>query len=600
MSKSHKRNKNKNKKYLKTLSEKITNPEMAYDIDDESPINKNSPLVEERKIEEIFDIPKSTNNKNLKESLISPAEPSNNEPEELDSDKYNSQSNPQNLIPQHKLSSIKQVTCKAHNKSYLKIDPNNFEVVCEKCIEEGYENQLEIIRPSLLETEEVFNCYAHNDLKGSFYCDECNEFICKMCFAETHREHKCHLPEVIKKEFEDNLKESIEYSSELNPILDDSINDIKKIYDNLLKQKNDTMKIPQNTLKIISNNNDNQINILQEKTIQQFQGLDKEINDNYSTHNMLKEKTKHYLDALKKICNQVNSYNDNEDYKTNFDLCGYHKDKSSYLAEINNYIKSTLNFINIRLNNTNRKFDENKEKMENSLNLMSKEISNYEKSCISSILTGRENRSLILRRYIHFSHNEIKYFKNTIIGFASNDNIFLSGLSICGLYIKRKKTPNNQNNSVNSTNITNNTENEENNENVVDTTVTMNEIKKISIQITVSTMTNQVEGEKLFTQKCELGVAKGSIEPSIIINFEKGVKIAKEKLYLIKVENISDNNYIDLWTGSIGKNIKKNIQVIRCHNTGIQFLFKQAEGIQTDFDEFEQGIIEGVLYSKNK
>lgn len=237
MSKSHKRNKNKNKKYLKTLSEKITNPEMAYDIDEETPINKNSPLVEERKIEEIIDIPKSTNNKNLKESLISPAEPNNNEPEEFYSDKYNNQSNPQNLIPQHKLSSIKQVTCKTHNKSYLKIDQNNFEVVCEKCIEEGYKNQLEIIRPSLLETEEVFNCYVHNDLKGSFYCDECNEFICKMCFAETHRRHKCHLPEVIKKEFEENLKESIEYSSELNPILDDSINDIKKIYDNLLKQK---------------------------------------------------------------------------------------------------------------------------------------------------------------------------------------------------------------------------------------------------------------------------------------------------------------------------------------------------------------------------
>jgi hypothetical protein len=316
---------------------------------------------------------------------------------------------------------------------------------------------------------------------------------------------------------------------------------------------------------------------------------------------MLKEKTKHYLDALKKICNQVNSFNDNdsENDKTNFDLCEYHKYKSTYLTEISNYIKSTLNFINIRLNNTNRKFDENKEKMENSLNLMNKEISNYEKSCISSILTGRENRSLILRRYIHFSHNEIKYFKNTIIGFASNDNIFLSGLSICGLYIKRKKTPSNQNNSINSANITNNTENEENNETIVETSVTPNENKKISIQITVFTMINQVEGEKLFTQKCELGVAKGSNEPSIIVNFEKGVKITKEKLYLIKVENISENNYIDLWTGSVGKNTRKNIQVIRCHNTGIQFLFKQAEGIQTDFDEFDQGIIEGVLYSKN-
>lgn len=124
--------------------------------------------------------------------------------------------------------------------------------------------------------------------------------------------------------------------------------------------------------------------------------------------------------------------------------------------------------------------------------------------------------------------------------------------------------------------------------------------KKLLIEITISTMSNQMEGEKLLSQKSELTCAKGSDEPSIIINFEKGINILKEKLYLIKVENLSDNNYIDIWTGSIGNIKKKGIQVIRCHNSGIQFLFKHAEGLQTDFDEFENGIIEGVLYSINK
>ena len=66
------------------------------------------------------------------------------------------------------------------------------------------------------------------------------------------------------------------------------------------------------------------------------------------------------------------------------------------------------------------------------------------------------------------------------------------------------------------------------------------------------------------------------------------------------MENLSEDNYIDIWTGSVGQTNKKNMQIIRCHNSGIQFLFKKAEGIQTDFDEFEQGIIEGILYSTNK
>ena len=222
---------------------------------------------------------------------------------------------------------------------------------------------------------------------------------------------------------------------------------------------------------------------------------------------------------------------------------------------------------------------------------MSKEIANYEKSCISSILTGRENRSILLRRYVHFSHNEIKYFKNSIIGFASNNNVFICGLSLCGLYLKRKKQKAKENNN----NTQNNNSNDDNNE-----TDNENTKKTLPIQITVSTMSNQVEGEKLFVQKCELTYVKGSEEPSIIINFEKGIKITKEKLYLLKVENLSDNYYIDIWTGSVGKLKKKNIQVIRCHNTGIQFLFKHAEGIQTDFDGFDNGIIEGILYSVNK
>ena len=113
-------------------------------------------------------------------------------------------------------------------------------------------------------------------------------------------------------------------------------------------------------------------------------------------------------------------------------------------------------------------------------------------------------------------------------------------------------------------------------------------------------MSNHVEGEKLFSQQCELTTIKSIEDPAIVINFEKGINIIKEKLYIIKVENLSDNVFNEIITGNVPELKRKNIQVIRCHNTGIQFLFKQAEGITTDFDEFNQGIIEGVLYSYTK
>ena len=575
---------------IKIISEKITNPTMAYDIDEDILNINNSPKFEEKIVDDIIDTKETSpytkkvipNRINIfKESLISPLNKKNS------NEKINSSL---------KLSSVKLVFCKIHKKDFLKLDSINFEIICEKCIEEGKQSQLELINNDDDSEENKFNCYVHHGSKGSFYCEQCKEFICKMCFAEEHRTHKCHLPEIIKKEFVQNVQESINFSSELHPVLDESINAIKKIYENLKKQKNDLNLFPQNALKVINTNNKIQIELLMEKTINKFLGIDNEIHDNYLTHKMLKDKTKNYLGILKKINEEINN---NGKFKTNYDLCVYHKEKNNVLNEIFKYINSSLNFINIRLNNTNNKYDENKEKIENSLNLMNKEINNYEKSCISSILTGRENRSIILRRYIHFSHNEIKYFKNSIIGFASNDNVFISGISLCGLYIKKRKNKANSNNNENNENNydTNNLESNLNINNIINEE---NNNKKINIQITVSTMSNQVEGEKLFSQKCELWGVRGSEDPTEIINFEKGVKIIKEKLYLLKIENLSEDNYIDLWTGSVGKLKKKNLQVIRCHNTGIQFLFKQAEGIQTDFDEFDNGIIEGILYSINK
>ena len=64
------------------------------------------------------------------------------------------------------------------------------------------------------------------------------------------------------------------------------------------------MVIPQNTLKAISNNNTLQLELLKEKAIKQFMGIDNEVHDDYTTYNMLKDKTKKYIHILKEIIKQ--------------------------------------------------------------------------------------------------------------------------------------------------------------------------------------------------------------------------------------------------------------------------------------------------------
>ena len=547
-------------------------------------------LYEERIYEENNNFSPEITPKNiyLKESIPYPIETNNIQNEEP----INLNSNDNNNIKINspyiqKYASIKSAICKLHGQLYIKLNPINFEIMCEKCLEEGKISQIEIKNNYNENNEEdqlEFNCFEHQNLKGSFYCDDCKQFVCKKCFADLHKEHKCHLPKVIRNEFINYIKEEIENANQLKPILDDSINDITKIYDNLKKQKDDIMKIPDNTFKAISSNNDNAIKSLMKKTNDQFMGIDSNVHDNYTNYNIMKEKNIKFMKYLKKFSDEMNNK------KNNFLLCIHHKKKIEILKEINNFINSSFNFINVRLTETNDKYEQNKEKIENSLNLINKEISKYQSSCISSIITGRENRTIVLLRFNRYVHKEIKYFKNSLIAFASNDNIFLTGLVLCGLHIKRKK---NINKDINNENINNNEINSNETED-------KSQVINIPIQITVSTMINKLEGNQLLCQKYELSGVKSNNDPYIIVNFEKGVKVLKEKLYIIKIENLSENNYTDLWIGSIGKDNKKNIQVITCHNSGIQFLFKKTEGIQTDFDEFEQGIISGVLYSANK
>ena len=619
--------KHEEKRFLQTLQEQIYSQIENYEIEHSEKLLKSKKVVQNKKtlitVQQI--ITQEDNNSSqdketpkyiektdklppkeiidLKEFLQSPQEPEKIDIQESSLPSIKLEEKEENITPKsipydaahhHKLLLIKYAVCVNHGKSFLKIDQTNFEIVCEKCIEEGVKSQLEInvnLNNSeyVDEDRKIFNCFLHQDSKGSFYCDDCKEFVCNMCFADIHKEHKCHLPNVIKDEFANDLMEEIDNFNILRPLLDDSVSDIKKISDNLKSQKDNIMKIPQNVLKTMGINNENQIELLSKKANEKFMGLDKEVNDDVFTFNSIKEKNKKYFEILNKIINEINSKDNN------FDLCGYHKDKIELLNEISNHIKSSFNFVNIRLNDTNSKFNDNKDEIENSTNLINKEISNYEKSCISSISTGRLNRVIVLQRYIRFVHGEIKYFKNSLIGFASNDNIFLTGLVLCGLHIKRKK-----NKSKNNNNPNNETQSENNNETTKEEEI--EDIKKIKIPIviTVSKMVNQTEGEQLYSQKCELTGVRGSGDPCVNINFDKGISITKEKLYLIKIENLSDDNYTDIWSGSVGKINRKDIQVLRCHNTGIQFLFKSVIGIQTDFDEFEQGIIGGVLYSPNK
>ena len=558
------------KNYLPTLHDKI-----SYDIDEENRISSQSDKNEiENEIENLTENENVTENENIIE----------NENETINDKEIKT---PISIIK----TEIKETTnqylplnniyCSLHQTDYLKFDTNSFQIICTKCIEEGKENNLNFSNTTInikkekkTYDEETITCINHNDKKGSFYCDQCKEFICKFCFAEEHRMHKCHLPKIISDEFKTYINDSINNTEKLKPVLDNAIEEVSKIYSNLKVQKNDIIKVPSTSISNITFNNKNQINEFLNKFIILLDNLDNDVNTDYERHNRIKEKIQVYLKELdeisKKIINEDNSLN-------NFQLCIYHKKSKEKITEILNFITNSFNFLDNKLKSLIEKCETTKPNLLNDITLLNKSLSNYENTSMSSILTGQASNSILLRRFIRFIHSEIKFFKNTSIVIKSNSQIFLSGLSICGIYTSKKKR--NDPNNINT-----------------------NLLNRSSLDIQVNLFDYDIEkgikGDNIFIEDFKIYEVTDRNDPSQIVNFSKGVKFYAEQNYLITIENISSNSYCDLWVGNIGSVSQNHQQKIKCHNTDTEFIFQETKGIQTDFDEFNSGIIEGILYSK--
>ena len=547
------------------------NDKISYDIDDERKIS--SKLIQSEKADKKEKIKKRKTNEKKNKTKI----------------EKDNKIKPTTIIKKDEIQStnhlfnLNNIFCSLHQKDYIKFDSNSFSIICTKCLEEGKESNLQfentennLTKEKKIISEDEITCYNHNNKKGSFYCDECKEFICKFCFAEVHKKHKCHLPKIISNEFKKYINDSISDTEKLKPILDKAIDEVSEISSNLKVQKNDIIKVPSTIIESINEKNNNQIEEFLNKFINLLDNLDNEVDTDYNRHIQIKTKVQNYIKELEEISKKIKN---DDNILNNFQLCIYHKKSKEKLIEMNNFFSNSINFLNIKLVSLIDKCEKTKPKLLNDISLLNKSLLNYENTSMSSILTGQASNSILLRRFLRFIHSEIKFFKNTSLIIKSNSQIFLSGLLICGLYINKKKIkdPNND--------LNNNLLNRD----------------KIDIKINIFPydIESNNKGELIFNEEAKIYGIIDHKDPTQIVNFSKGVKFLSEKNYLITIENISKDYYCDLWIGNIGNINNKDNQIINCHNTQTEFTFIRSKGIQTDFDEFNSGIIVGVLYSKN-
>lgn len=514
--------------------------------------------------------------------------------------------------------SISSVCCKFHGTTYLCVDSSSLSLYCKECVFNGKKGQVfdfsfksqpgilqqpksakskdhakqkevihteskEAITQSVINQPSIrskaiseFECVLHHQSKSSFYCDDCHVFICKLCFADNHRTHNSHLPDRIASLFKKYITKTIDDVQTLKPTLEDSLEEIKQIYAGLKEKKGEILKVPHASIEAISKQNQHQLNAFNETFIARLNNTDKEVNEDYLRHQKIKEKVLKFIneweESKKKILNDDKAF-------SNIEICKFTKSKASNYKELTNFLDTSNSFIDNKLRGTLAKANEAKHNLLNNLQLISKSLLMYENSTGSSITTGQASNSILLRRFLRFIHSEVKYFKSTSLIVKSNVSVFITGVSLCGLYVSSQKSNNPNYN--------------------MDKDLELRGSLKISAAV-FALNDNDTKGAELYREDSFLYGVTEKFDPSYIFNFTKGVKLAKDKSYIINIENLSDMNYCDLWVGSVGKVSESNLtQAIKCHNTQTTFTFSQSQGIQTDFDEFNMGLIEGVLYSKN-
>lgn len=468
-----------------------------------------------------------------------------------------------NLNLNESFNEIKKVKCLTHGNDDVIVDPITFKLKCNTCALKGlsgYDLELSESNHNLLDSRVSF-CDNHKEDEANFFCNTCKIFICSTCISSDHRHHNSNLIKTVSDEFRRELK-NIPYLLD-NQQIEENYEKMKN-YSNTLKDIKAKFKLRLNTLKDnISSVNDKQIIQLQRDFQRSLNQLDVEA-ENFETRLLAK------LNMVNMILGEIEDKGKVLEGITDpYKLCEYKQTNYKGLLETKKKLEEECEYL-LRIKNKEivSKTNTKKKDILEMVERISKRVKVYEKTVIACIQSGTTSNSFLVRRFKRFMHDGIKYFKTTSLNLKMYESTFLVGLGLCGLYSKKKKEeahasykPDNPKLKINIQII------DENNN------INLNEVHHLSEVVSKN-------------------------DPTILIHFNVGVVINPLINYTITVTNMDESHYIDIWNGGVSeKSFSSMNQEVLCNNTLKTFVFSEAKNIQIDFNEFNCGIIEGLIYS---
>ena len=299
-----------------------------------------------------------------------------------------------------------------------------------------------------------------------------------------------------------------------------------------------------------------------------FNDKDNIIKDLELSSNNTKLSIEKHLEELKEIKNLMNKKDITLD-----EICFIHQKYLELIKNTNILIQKGKSIIL----QTNEELSYlNNENIINNIDeediMQKKIISEKEKSFIQSLsINSKKQGSYKLNRYVSYKHDGLKLFNFTSVELICHNDTILYGLFICGKYLSSKKI-----------------------KKLDFSTIPLDKRSFYNINIKIL---EKDKKEPIFEENQKLYEVIDINNPVIDIIFGKGIKLKKEMKYIFIIENLEKEKYCDIWVGNVYKKlIRGNKQSIRCNNSGNIFDFYMPQEHHSDFNEFEQGIIEGILY----
>lgn len=463
---------------------------------------------------------------------------------------------------------LDKVRCSVHHgkrPNYLSIDKKTFQVVCTLCLEEGVTpKRKNLVMLDQSEKEEDWrHCATHDTEEALFYCEDCAMFICKTCFATIHRNHSCSTPELIVNTIKDNLTKLYNQLNDLKNKLEKSNEEVQSMNTFYNTQKENFKASLEGIKQRIGKALNDKATEYNNQIESFFNGVDHEVELSVQKLDNTRKKASRMLEEFSQMKKEVSAIDSDKK------VCLYKKEKDSTIEDNKHFLEDIENFLQENLSKTKQKVINEEDSFITKCNNFTKGISSYENSVINTIVSGIPNVCMRIRRFRRYTNAKSKYFKTDSLCLLTSNSVNLAGFSLCGL-IHDKSDP--------------------------------SMTYKVQLKIYELDNVQQYDPHStpLTSIEVEIPSITNMVDPVYQFYLKNSVTISKNKLYYIIITNLSNMTFVNTWTGAVDKEIEEHINQhsVICNNSNVKFNFLSTFGVESDFNEFSEGIISDIIFSQ--